>query len=81
MTEAVHTLEDFPKADPGSVSAGSPTVGDLDLTGRNVLIVEDSLGSPAVTDCVLAQMRGWKFPAIEQGVVTFKTPFVFTPPE
>ena len=50
-------------------------------TVSNVVLVEDSLRSAAVTDCVLAQMRGWKFPAIEAGVVTFKTPFVFTPPE
>jgi len=47
----------------------------------NVMLVEDSLRSPAVTGCMLAQMRGWRFPAIEAGTVTFKTPFVFTPPE
>ncbi len=52
-----------------------------DGTVSNVLMVEDSLQAPAVTDCVMAQMRGWKFPAIAQGTVTFKTPFVFTPPE
>jgi outer membrane biosynthesis protein TonB len=52
-----------------------------DGTVSNVLLVEDSLRSAAVTDCVTAQMRGWKFPAIESGTVTFKTPFVFTPPE
>ncbi len=47
----------------------------------NVILVEDTLRSAAVSDCVLAQMNGWKFPAIETGVVTFKTPFVFTPPQ
>jgi outer membrane biosynthesis protein TonB len=47
----------------------------------NVVLVEDTLRSAAVTDCVLAQMQGWKFPTIEQGIVSFKTPFVFTPPE
>ena len=47
----------------------------------NVVLVEDTLRSAAVSDCVLAQMQGWKFPAIETGIVTFKTPFVFTPPE
>ncbi len=47
----------------------------------NVILVEDTLRSAAVSDCVLAQMGGWKFPAIETGTVTFKTPFVFTPPE
>lgn len=44
-------------------------------------VVQDNLGSSSVTDCVLAQIRTWKFPAIEHGVVSFKTPFVFTPPE
>lgn len=48
---------------------------------NNVVLVENSLNSPAVTECMLAQMRGWKFPAIGSGTVTFITPFVFTPPE
>jgi outer membrane biosynthesis protein TonB len=43
-------------------------------------VVEDNLKSPEITACVLAQIRGWRFPAIPQGVVTFKAPFVFTPP-
>jgi len=47
----------------------------------NVVLVENSLGSGSVESCVLAQMQGWKFPAIAEGVVTFRTPFVFTPPE
>ncbi len=45
------------------------------------IVVENSLRSPAVTDCVLSQMRGWRFPAIPRGNTSFKTPFVFTPPE
>lgn len=45
-----------------------------------VLVVDDSLKSGAVRNCVLAQIRGWQFPAIPQGVVSFKTPFIFTPP-
>lgn len=44
-------------------------------------VVEDGLGSAAVTRCVLAQIHDWRFPAIERGMTTFKTPFVFTPPE
>jgi periplasmic protein TonB len=43
-------------------------------------IVEDTLNSPAVRECALAQIRGWQFPAIPSGVTSFKTPFVFTPP-
>jgi len=43
-------------------------------------IVEDSLKSPSVRECVLAQIRGWRFPAIPSGSTSFKTPFVFTPP-
>jgi outer membrane biosynthesis protein TonB len=45
------------------------------------LVVEDSLGSPGVTNCVLSQIRGWQLPAISHGVTRFKTPFVFTPPK
>jgi hypothetical protein len=44
-------------------------------------VVENTLRSGAVVDCVLSQMRGWQFPAIPQGSTSFKTPFVFTPPE
>lgn len=43
-------------------------------------VVENSLGSKSVTDCVLAQIRGWHFPAIPFGVTSFRAPFVFTPP-
>jgi TonB family protein len=42
-------------------------------------IVADSLGAPAMRECVLAQLRAWKFPAIPEGTVAFNTPFVFTP--
>ena len=44
------------------------------------IVVEDRLGSAAVTQCVVAQIRGWRFPAIPSGTTSFKTPFVFTPP-
>lgn len=43
-------------------------------------IANDSLGSAALRECVLVQVREWKFPAIPEGTVTFRTPFVFTPP-
>lgn len=43
-------------------------------------VVENSLGSRAVTECVVAQIRGWRFPAIAYGVTSFRAPFVFTPP-
>lgn len=45
------------------------------------VVVQDDLRSGSIVDCVLAQINTWKFPPIEQGVVSFKTPFVFTPPE
>lgn len=45
------------------------------------IVVEDRLGSSAVTECVLSQIRGWQFPSIPEGVTSFKTPFVFTPPD
>lgn len=43
-------------------------------------VVENSLGSKAVTDCILAQIHGWRFPAIPYGTTSFRAPFVFTPP-
>jgi outer membrane biosynthesis protein TonB len=50
-------------------------------TVSEAIVVEDGLGSSAVRNCVLAQIRGWKLPEIPYGTVSFKTPFVFTPPE
>jgi outer membrane biosynthesis protein TonB len=47
----------------------------------DVKIVSDTVKSPRLTKCVLAQIREWKFPAIPSGVTVFKTPFVFTPPK
>ncbi len=44
----------------------------------DVKVLEDSLGSKAVRECVLAQVADWRFPAIAAGEVTFKAPFVFT---
>jgi outer membrane biosynthesis protein TonB len=47
----------------------------------DALVIEDTLRSSAARECVLSQIVGWKFPAIEEGDVSFKTPFVFTPPK
>lgn len=44
-------------------------------------VVENTLGSSAVTQCVLSQIHGWQFPEIPHGSTSFRTPFVFTPPE
>ena len=44
-------------------------------------VVQNDLHDQEVVDCVLAQIRAWRFPAIPKGSVSFKTPFVFTPPE
>lgn len=44
-------------------------------------VVKNTVGSPELTACALAQIETWRFPAIPEGVVTFQAPFVFTPPE
>jgi len=46
-----------------------------------VRLVTDTVGSAALSQCVLAQIREWKFPAVPSGATTFQTPFVFTPPQ
>jgi hypothetical protein len=53
--------------------------GETDVS--DVFVVEDSMKSAAVTQCVLAQIRAWQFPTIPRGTTSFKTPFVFTPPD
>ncbi|NNF06626.1 MAG: TonB family protein [Candidatus Eisenbacteria bacterium] len=47
----------------------------------DVKVVSNSLGSGALSQCAVSQIKGWKFPAIPEGTVTFQTPFVFTPPK
>lgn len=68
---------------------------DLSLNGKMVLVLtvlasgevsevtiaQNSVGSSRLEECVLAQVREWRFPAVGDGIVTFRTPFVFTPPE
>lgn len=55
----------------------------VDAAGRvtDVRVVENGLAAPAVSDCALAQMREWKFPAVASGITTFRAPFMFTPPQ
>ncbi|MFN8548065.1 MAG: AgmX/PglI C-terminal domain-containing protein [Candidatus Eisenbacteria bacterium] len=43
--------------------------------------VSNSVDSSPLLDCVLAQIREWRFPAIAEGVTRFQVPFVFTPPK
>lgn len=55
----------------------------VDAAGRvtEVRVVEDGLKATPVSECALAQIREWKFPAVSSGVTTFRAPFVFTPPQ
>jgi TonB family protein len=43
-------------------------------------VVQNTVGSSRLESCVIAQVRTWRFPSIREGVVTFNTPFLFTPP-
>jgi TonB family protein len=43
-------------------------------------VIQNTLGSAALSNCALAQIREWKFPAIPAGNTAFQVPFVFTPP-
>ncbi|HEX9640917.1 MAG TPA: AgmX/PglI C-terminal domain-containing protein, partial [Candidatus Krumholzibacteria bacterium] len=45
----------------------------------DVHIVQNTLGASSVGDCVLSQVEAWRFPSIDAGSVTFRSPFVFTP--
>ncbi|MBZ0269810.1 TonB family protein, partial [bacterium] len=47
----------------------------------DAVIVGDTVGSAAMAECALTQIRAWKFPEIPEGSVTFQVPFVYTPPE
>jgi TonB family protein len=44
-------------------------------------VVKDTVGSPELVRCAIAQIEAWRFPTIPEGTVTFQAPFVFTPPE
>jgi TonB family protein len=43
-------------------------------------VVEDTVGSAALSACVLGKIRSWTFPEVPAGTTTFQAPFVFTPP-
>jgi len=43
-------------------------------------VVQNTLGSQALSSCALSQIRDWKFAAIPAGTTAFQVPFVFTPP-
>lgn len=43
-------------------------------------IVKDTLGSEHLKQCILAQVREWKFASVPGGEAEFQAPFVFTPP-
>jgi TonB family protein len=43
-------------------------------------VVEDTVGSAALSACVLGKIRAWTFPRVPAGTTTFQAPFVFTPP-
>ncbi len=46
----------------------------------NLSVVGDTLGDPGLQRCILAQVRNWRFQAIESGTVRFTLPLVFSPP-
>lgn len=46
----------------------------------NADVIQNTLGSAALSSCALSQIRDWKFPAIPAGTTAFQVPFVFTPP-
>lgn len=70
------------KHDPG-LEGKMVVVISVAADGRvvEVSIASDGVGSPGVRECVLAQIRGWKFPPIAEGTTSFQVPFVFTPPK
>ena len=43
-------------------------------------MVKDTLGSDHLKQCILAQVREWKFASVPGGEAEFQAPFVFTPP-
>lgn len=44
-------------------------------------VVTNTLGSTRLSECALAQIREWRFPAVPSGSTVFRAPFVFTPPK
>jgi TonB family protein len=50
-------------------------------TGKviDATIVQNSVGE-RIAACALTQIVNWRFPPIAEGITSFQTPFVFTPP-
>jgi TonB family protein len=44
----------------------------------DVTVVENTLGSPEVSSCIVGTMRGWRTPFRPSGTVTVEYPFVFS---
>jgi TonB family protein len=44
-------------------------------------VVSSTVGSSGLSECALAQIREWRFPAVPSGTTVFRAPFVFTPPK
>ena len=44
----------------------------------DVAVVENTLGSPEVSSCIVGTMRGWRTPFRPSGTVTVEYPFVFS---
>ena len=67
-------------------AAGREAAVELELTvgvdGQvlDARVVKDTLGSDHLKQCILAQVREWKFASVPGGEAEFQAPFVFTPP-
>lgn len=61
-------------------NAGGRLVLELTIStnGRaGVSVLSDDVGEPSVAKCVVAKMKGWKFPQPKDKAVQLKLPFVF----
>jgi outer membrane biosynthesis protein TonB len=45
-----------------------------------VKILGNTIKDEALVDCTLGQVQAWKFPGASGGAISFRCPFVFTPP-
>ena len=51
---------------------GSGRVGEVQA-------LEDTMGEPAVAQCIVSRVKRWRFPKPDGGSVTVAFPFVFSP--
>ena len=72
----VHPLPTIPGCCLGRIAdmAASGAVSDA-------RVVSNTVGSSSLSQCALAQIREWQFPAVPSGTTVFRAPFVFTPPK